>query len=127
MRNFIIPLIVIFFLVSCSKDTPTPTPATVTIYGKWNIVKYQEIFNSAVVLNYIGKPNDYLQFNSNNSYVLYADSALESGIFEINGSILVFDTTDVWDVSTLSSSEATLERNEITPSGIERFVFYLKR
>ena len=125
MRKFIIPLIVIFFLFSCSKETPTPE--TVTIYGKWNIIKYQQIFNSVVDFNYNGKPNDFIEFKFNKSYFIYADGAIDSGKFEINGSILVFDSTDVWDVSTLTSSEAMLESNEITPAGVERFIYYLKR
>ncbi len=125
MKKFIISLMVLFFLVSCSKETPAP--ASITIYGKWKIIKYQEIFNSVVDLNYIGKQNDFIEFKVNKSYLINADGVLDSGLFEINGSILVFDTTDVWDVSTLTSSEATLERNEIKPSGIARFIFYLKR
>jgi hypothetical protein len=120
------PLIMIFFLVSCSKETPTPV--TVTIYGKWNILKYQEISNGVVDYNYIGKPNDYLEFKLNKSYTIYVDSSIiESGMFEINGSILCFDSTDIWDVSTLTSSEAIIERSTIKPSSSERFIFYLKR
>ena len=111
---------VLFLFVSCKKETVTPV---VTMYGKWNVNKYQEVVNGVIDYNYTGKPEDFVDFKADNTYLIYADSDSTSGTFEVNGTILTFDGTDLWDITTLSSTEAIIESEYLN----YRIIFYLKR
>ncbi len=128
MRKLIFVFIALIAISSCKKDdSANSVQPTLTIIGKWDVEKYQEIFNSSVGYSYTGKPGDYVEFKTNKTYVISADNSIDSGMYELNGNILTFDTVDIWDITYHTTNKLIFEATESTSSGTERFIFYLKR
>ncbi len=130
MKKLIFAIIAIFALSSCEKDDSVNSiQPTLTIIGKWKLDKYQAILNGTVSTLYVGIPDDYVEFKINKTYVMSiaANNSVDSGIYELNGKILTFDTLDVWDITNHTSNNLIFERNEISNAGAERYIFYLKR
>ena len=130
MKKLLIPIIAIFSLIACSKESSTPTPS-ITVYGKWEILKYEELINDTVDYTYSGKQNDFIEFKEDKKYILSIDESydgvLDSGTFEINGNSLLFDSTNTWILTSTTSTLATLKRSKIVQSNKESFIFYLNK
>ena len=128
MRKLIFIIIAIFALSSCKKDDlSSSVQPTLTIIGKWDVEKYQEIFNNVVDYSYIGKSGDYVDFKTNKTYIISADGSIDSGKYELSGHILTFDTVDIWDITHHTTNKLIFEATETSSNGTERFIFYLKR
>jgi hypothetical protein len=130
MKKLIFPIIAIFTLIACSKESSTTTPSIV-VYGKWEVLKYEELINDTIDYSYSGKQNDFIEFKEDKKYILsideYYDGVLDSGTFEINGNSLLFDSTDTWFLTSTTSTLATLKRSKIVQSNKESFIFYLNK
>jgi hypothetical protein len=130
MKKLIFPIIAIFSLIACSKESSTTTPSIV-VYGKWEVLKYEELINDTIDYSYSGKQNDFIEFKEDKKYILsideYYDGVLDSGTFEINGNSLLFDSTDTWFLTSTTSTLATLKRSKIVQSNKESFIFYLNK
>jgi hypothetical protein len=130
MKKLIFSIIAIFCLIACSKESSTTKPS-IEVYGKWEVLKYEELINDTVDYSYSGKQNDFIEFKEDKKYFLSIDKSydgvLDSGTFEINGNSLLIDSTDIWVLTSETSTLATLERSKIVQSNKERFVFYLSK
>lgn len=90
MKNIRLLLILFAFITvfsACSKDDEKPATTEQKVIGKWNVKRssYKSYENNKLEYSSeeLGVSGEYLEFNSNKTYVALVDGYLTSGSYQI--------------------------------------------